>query len=142
MSEAVATLKLEAVGRIAERLLREVAAQPGSECFFPINDVASELREIVDAVVPSGRTPTERAMAELALWSRRHACAVEPEALEGAMFAELVSLQIDAGRTRGEFLSRCARAYDSLSRVRAALDAVAALDVEPAGDAESSEDQG
>ena len=127
MTEAVATLKLEAVGRVAERLLREATEQPGCVVYVESLDVATELRGIVEAVVPTGQTATETAMAELALWSQRHAHAVDADALEGALFAELVSLQLEAGRRRGDFLARCARAYDSLKRVREELEALDAL---------------
>lgn len=123
MTEAAAALKLEAVGRVVEQLLRLCSEQPGCEVFYPIGDLASELRGIVEAVAPTGGTPTEQAMIELALWSRRHSSAVDAGALEGALLTELVSVEHDAGRSRAAFLARCEMVWDSLSLVRATLDA-------------------
>jgi hypothetical protein len=123
----VAMLKLEAVERVAERLLRLCADAPDESCvYYPIAELGSELRGIVETVFPLGpstATPTEKALAELALWAGRHARAVDAESLAGALLSEVVSIECDAGSSREHFLSMCATAYDTIAPMRRALDA-------------------
>ncbi len=126
-NEVAALLKLEAVGRIAERLLRLCADAPDESCvYYPIAELGSELRSIVEAVLPLGpecATPTDRALSELAFWARRHAGAVDPESLAGALLSEVVSIQCDRGNGRAHFLALCATAFDTVAPMRHALDA-------------------
>lgn len=123
LSDTVATLKLEAVARVAERLLRHASDETWGSTHVGMEALGSELRSIVEAEgpVPTG-DPTETAMAELALWARCHAGAVPPDALEAALLSELVSLQLDHGRTLADLRRRCDVAWFSIRRLRSALE--------------------
>jgi hypothetical protein len=132
VADSVAALKLAAVGRVVERLLRHASEHdagcpaPG-ECTATVElaPLAAELRGILDAEGPETReSPIDQAMAELALWSRGHAHSIPPAVLEAALLAELVSLQLDQGRTLLDFYGVCERAWHSIRRVRAAVDRV------------------
>jgi hypothetical protein len=129
-------LKVEAVGRVVERLLRDVAEHAagcaaGLECepTVLVVPLASELRAIVDAVVPTGKTPVEHAMIELGMWSAHHSKRAPCEAVTGALAAELVLQFQDVGLTREFFLEWCAQSWDSLRMARSALEAAGLSDV-------------
>jgi hypothetical protein len=124
--ETIATLKLEVIGRVVERLAR--MAGGGGWATVDVEPLVAELREIIDAPAPVVTDPTEQAMAELALWARRHAGAVPAESLEAALLAELVSLQLDAGRTLTDYRHRCDAAWHSIRRIRQSLDGAGATD--------------
>lgn len=117
MTDLGATLRLAAIGRVVERLLRESAET--KLCPFPppkvcltctgvqsTERVASELRAILDADVPAGETPLQVALAELAAWSMKHR-AVDPVLVGGAMLAEVIALQRhQQGATWGDFVAQ------------------------------------
>ncbi len=129
-------LKVEALGRVVERLLRDVAEHAagcpgGSECepTVLVGPLASELRAIVDAVIPTGKTPSETAMIELGVWSAWHSERATSEVVTGALAAELVLQFQDAGLTREVFLKWCAQTWDSLRLARNAIEAAGLSDV-------------
>jgi len=134
-------LKVEAVGRIVERLLRLAAEHALScpagvdcEATTPVGPLASELRAIVDAVVPTGKTPTEHAMLELGVWSARYESLVGRESLIGVLFCEAAMSCHEAGQRRSQFLDQCARAWDSLRVTLNALEAAGLSDVRVVAD--------
>lgn len=133
MSEASATLKLDAIGRVVERLLRNavehdrVCGQPGCTASVEIGPLASELRSIIDAAVPGVDQPTEAmglAMTELTLWAQRHGDKVAAESLIGSLLSEAVCLQLESDgprATRERFLALCGVGWDSISLAHGAL---------------------
>jgi len=134
---AADAVKVEAVGRVVERLLRAIAVHDGvcpgvgDECkaTIEVGPLAAELRAIVDAAVPTGKTAGEDAMIELGFWAAHHSKTAPREAVSGALAAELVLQFQDIGLTREFFLERCAATWDSLRVARDALEKAGLSDV-------------
>jgi hypothetical protein len=100
--------RLELVAELTERLLREN------------NPIGNELARAITAPVdvPPG---DGLAMAELALWAKRHALELGPERLASLVAGELIHLWRDQGKSLEEFSSALAVGWLSVE------DAVQAL---------------
>lgn len=122
MTRITCRLQVEAVGRVAERLLRDANRNPGDEVFVSASALGSELAGIVHGAELGAATPLDRALAELAIWSRYHVTRIGGQPLCDALLIEAVAAHLDRSSDRGAFMAACARSWDALSDARAALD--------------------
>jgi hypothetical protein len=129
---AASGAKLDAVALVAERLERRAAgSRKPDHVFVNANDVARELRAILDFKVPAElsdralleavRTDFERASLELGLWSQRFAEVVAWDVLTGALLSEVSMIHLDGGMSREEHLARCGAVWETIEAARAEL---------------------
>lgn len=148
MADTIAALKLQSIGRIVERLLQEQSkhetgclAAVGEWCSATVEiaPLVAELRGILDGVGPDfvGQA-IEQAMAELALWSRRHRDACEVSDLEAALLIEAVSLAIEQGRSVAQYRDRCEGAWTAVAVAQAEMGGLDLIEVPTWPDAEAS----
>lgn len=109
MMPLVALARLELVGAIVERLLRED------------NPVGGELGAALTAAVALPGDATSMAMAELALWAKRYAAELGPDKLASLVAGELIHLWRDQGKSLEEFSSALACGWLSVEEAVTAL---------------------
>lgn len=109
--------QLELVASLAERLLRE--GEP----------LGNELARILSArVVQEPANVEQRAMLELGLWSRRYGNELGAERIGALVLAELVSLWLDQGKTREQFVGAMSQGWRAIEEAREALSLDSCLD--------------